>query len=184
MRKILDTVYTAGCAAAALSLACLALIVLGQVMLNLLNAASAAFFGVSTSWLIPSYAAFSGYALGFATFLSLGLGFRKAVHIRITLLESRLSHTSRRASLVVVALLGTAMGGLFTVSLGQLAYESWTWGDTASGLVKVPLWIPQTVLLVGAAIFCLACIDTLVEMLKYGRSEAFNDDRPVEESIS
>lgn len=43
MRKILDTVYTAGCAAAALSLACLALIVLGQVMLNLLNAASAAF---------------------------------------------------------------------------------------------------------------------------------------------
>ncbi|MFW8565429.1 TRAP transporter small permease [Orrella sp. 11846] len=183
MRGLLDALYRISGFFAALSLVGIAVIVFGQVFLNLIDYLAMHLLGVSYSLLIPSYAMLSGYALAFATFLSLGLGLRRAAHIRITLLESKLPSPIRRGTLIVVCLSAVLMGVLFTVSLGNLAMQSYEWGDKASGLLRIPLWIPQSVLCFGVFVFLIAAIDTLVEILRTGQSEAFRDDSPAEEVL-
>ncbi|MER1967622.1 TRAP transporter small permease [Castellaniella sp. GW247-6E4] len=183
MRKFLDTVYRISGGLAAFSLVGITVIVFGQVLLNLIDYASMALFGESYGLLIPSYSLLSGYALAFATFLSLGLGFRRASHIRVTLVESRLPPRARRATLTVVMLIGVAMGLLFTYSLGELAVQSFMWGDRASGLLRIPLWIPQSMLCLGALMFLIAALDTLVEVLRRGESEALRIESPAEEAL-
>ena len=183
MRSVLDGVYRISGGLAAFSLVCIAAIVFGQVVLNMIDFVSMALFGTSFSLLIPSYALLSGYALAFATFLSLGLGLRHAAHIRVTLVESRLPQFARRSTLTAVALIGVATGVLLTYSLGQLALQSFMWGDRASGLLKIPLWIPQSVLCLGTSVFLIAALDTLIEVLRTGRSEALREDSPAEEGL-
>lgn len=183
MRKSLDRLYAVSGGIAALSLVVIMLIVFGQVVLNIVGFVQQKITGESHDWLIPSYAAFSGYALGFATFLSLGLGVRRASHIRVTLIEGNLHPKVRRWTLTVVSFLGVLMGGLFSWSLGQLSYESWLWGDTASGLIRLPLWIPQAVLAVGAVVFWIATIDTFIEMLRDKQSSALRVSDPAEEGM-
>lgn len=183
MRKSLDMLYRVSGFFAAFSLFAIMLIVFGQVVLNILDFVSLRLFNKSYGFLIPSYASFSGYALGFATFLALGLGFRHSAHIRVTLVESMLHPLARRWSLTVVALLGVGIGVLFTWALGQQSYQSWLWGDTASGLVRVPIWAPQSVLALGALVFTIAALDTLVEMLRDGHSSALRVSDPTKEGM-
>ncbi|MGB6103324.1 MAG: TRAP transporter small permease [Pusillimonas sp.] len=183
MRNVLDGLYRVSGGFAALSLAGIAVIVFGQVVFNIIDYLALTFFNTSFGLLIPSYALLSGYALGFATFMSLGLGMRKAAHIRVTLVETRLPQPAQRFTLTLVALTGVLMAALFTYSLGELAYQSLMWGDRASGLLRVPLWIPQSVLCLGAAVFLVAAIDTLIEVLRQGHSDALRPDSPAEESL-
>lgn len=182
MRRILDSLYAVSGWMAALSLLMIAVIVFGQVAFNLIDYLGTLLLGRSFGLLIPSYALFSGYALCFATFLSLGLGFRHAAHIRVTLVEGRLPPALRRWTLTLVAAMGIGMGVLFVWYLGHLAYESWMWGDRATGLVRVPLWIPQSVMWFGSVVFLIAVIDTFVELLLTGKSDAMRDDIPAEET--
>lgn len=183
MRNFLDTVYRISGGLAAISLVGITIIVFGQVVLNIIDYVSLMLFDTSYSLLIPSYALLSGYALAFATFLSLGLGFRRAAHIRVTLIETRLPPVVRRSTLTIIAIIGVLFGILFTYSLGQLAYQSFQWGDRASGLLRIPLWIPQAVLCLGTLMFLIAALDTLVELLRRGDSEAMRIDSPAEESL-
>lgn len=183
MRKSLDGLYRFSGFLAAGSLLAIMVIVFAQVALNVLDFFSLKLLNKSYGFLIPSYASFSGYALGFSTFLALGVGFRRAAHIRVTLIESMLKPSAQRWTLTLVALLGVLMGCLFTWGLGQVTYESWLWGDTASGLIRVPIWIPQSVLTVGALIFTIASLDTLVEMLRDGYSSALRVVEPAEEEM-
>lgn len=183
MRNSLDQLYRFSGFLAAVSLLAIMVIVFGQVVLNIIDFVSLKFFNKSYGLLIPSYASFSGYALGFTTFLALGIGFRHAAHIRVTLVESMLTPFAQRWTLTLVSLLGVLMGGLFTWGLGQVSYESWLWGDTASGLVRVPIWIPQSVLTLGALIFTIASLDTLIEMLRDGYSPALRVMDPTKEEV-
>ncbi len=183
MRKLLDTVYRISGGLAAVSLLGITVIMFGQVLLNLIDYVAMSVFGRSYSLLIPSYALLSGYALAFSTFLSLGLGFRRAAHIRVTLVESRLPPRVRRGTLTAVALVGVVAGLIFTYSLGQLAFQSFMWGDRASGLLRIPLWIPQSVLCLGTAVFLIAALDTLIEVLRTGASESLRIENPAEEAL-
>lgn len=172
MRRALDRLYSVSGGLAAVSLASICVLVFGQVALNMLDHAATRLLGRSFGLLIPSYASLAGYALAFATFLSLGFGLRRAVHIRITLLESRLPRLARRSTLTLVALLGVVLAAILAWSFATLAWQSYTWGDRDTGLLRIPLWIPQTVLLIGAVVFLVAAIDTLVEILRRGDSSA------------
>lgn len=183
MRQALDTLYKLSAALASVALIAICAIVFSQVALNMIDSFSTNVFGRQMTVLIPSYSLFSGYALGWATFLSLGYGFRKAVHIRVTLLEGRLNLGVRRFTLTLVAVIGTVASGFMAWHFSHLAYESWLWGDKASGLVKLPLYIPQLGMTVGLIVFFISCLDTLIEMLRYGQSAALKLDSTVEDAI-
>lgn len=183
MRKLLDGLYRASGALAAASIVGITVIVCGQVALNLIDWLAKRIVGHGFGLLIPSYVSLSGYALAFATFLSLGLGLRHAAHIRVTLLEAHLPRVLRRGSLLVVTLIGIGIGVLFTSSFAQLAYQSYQWGDQSVGLLKIPLWIPQAVMGVGMAVFLVAAIDTFLEVLRHGRSPALEAEAEASEGL-
>ncbi|OFV46169.1 TRAP transporter small permease [Oligella sp. HMSC09E12] len=180
MRKSLDLLYKLSGAGAALSLIVIVLILFGQVTFNIIDYVAHALFNQRFGLLIPSYAQFSGYALGLATFLSLASALRHHAHIRVTLLELRFSSSLRRWSHTLVALLGVLVAILISYSLIELTIDSWRWNNTATGLVRTPLWMPQACLALGSVIFSIACIDTFIEMLRYGRSVALVTPDPTE----
>lgn len=183
MRKLLDALYRLSVGLAAASVACIALIVFGQVVLNIIDSVLMEIWGFSHGLLIPSYTLLSGYALSFATFLSLGGGLHRAVHIRVTLVEDRLNPLFRRITFTLVAVICVLLGVLLTYSLGKLTYQSFLWGDRANGLLGMPLWIPQSVICLGAAVFLIAAIDTLADVLRYGDSKSLHSDSPADEGL-
>lgn len=184
MRKSLNLLYRISGAGAALSLLMIVVILFGQVTFNIIDYVAHAFFDKRFGLLIPSYAQFSGYALGLATFLSLAMALRHNSHIRVTLLEVRLQPAVRRWTHTLLALLGVAVALIISYSLIELAIDSWRWNSTATGLVRIPLWIPQTGLAVGSVIFSIASVDTLIEMLRHGRSDALVTIEPADAGAS
>lgn len=164
MRRVLDGLYTlsGGLAAAAIVLICL--IVGAQVGLNIL----ARLGGPGLSFTIPSYADFSGYLLASASFLALAHTLREGGHVRVSLLTATLGPRARLASEVLVLLLALAVALFALRYMAGLVEESLRYGDTSPGIVPVPLWLPQSGVTLGMAIFCIALADTLVQTLRRG----------------
>jgi len=101
-----------------------------------------------------------------AAFLALGHTFRHGELVRVGLWLERLGPRARRVmeiwALTVTALFIAYM--LWAVS--RFIYESWQFNEVAQGLIKVPIWIPQTSFLVGVVIFFIAVVDELVTVLR------------------
>lgn len=173
MRRFLDRLYLASAVIACASVAAIAGIIAIQVTLNIIDWAGG-FLGLPDLRLIvPSYGMLSGYGLAFATFMALGPAIRHGAHIRVTSVHGLLPATAQRMLLFLVGCAGVLIGALMAWSLAELTHQSWRFGDMSSGLVRVPLWAPQSVMAVGAAVFAIACLDTAVEILRFGRSETF-----------
>jgi TRAP-type C4-dicarboxylate transport system permease small subunit len=181
MRSFLDALYRASGVLAAASIVAIMLIVLAQVTLNFSDWVLARFTGQSIGLLIPSYTTFAGYALAAATFFALAHTLRAGGHIRVTLLTRVMPSGLRRVAEAIACLLGLAIGTMLTVNMVDHAYDAWRFGDMSFGLVSVPLWIPQSILITGSAIFAVACLDTLIETLRLpDGSPAFRDTGDLE----
>ena len=66
------------------------------------------------------------------------------------------------ASLVIA----TAVAVYATYYSAHLLYESWDYGDTSTGIIAIPLWIPQTAMVGGLALLSVAFADTLLDSLR------------------
>ena len=161
IRRFLDRLYlTAGWIAAA-SILFICVIVSAQVSLNIL----ARIGGPRLSFTIPSYADFAGFALATASFMALSYTLRMGGHIRVNLLIQRLGQGPSWALELLTLLIGALFAGYATYYGGSLMWESWHYGDMSTGIVAVPLWIPQGAMVAGLALLCLAFVDTFFESL-------------------
>ena len=162
MRRLLDRVYliSGGLAAAAILAICL--LVAAQVSLNIL----ARIGGPSLSFTIPSYADFAGYLLAAATFLALAHTLRSGTHIRVNLVIQRLPAGARWTFELASLAIGAALGAFAVWFTVALTAESWHYGDKSTGIVAIPLWIPQSVMVAGLVLLTVASLDTLVESLR------------------
>jgi TRAP-type C4-dicarboxylate transport system permease small subunit len=57
------------------------------------------------------------------------------------------------------------MSGYATYFAGSLLWESWHYGDMSTGIVAIPLWIPQLSMVGGLGLLTVALVDTFVEAL-------------------
>jgi TRAP-type C4-dicarboxylate transport system permease small subunit len=158
--RALDVLYDAAGALAAVAILGICAVVSAQIGLNILARVA----GPGWSWTIPSYADFAGFALAAATFLALAHTLRRGAHIRVTLLTGRLRPAPRRAVVAATLALATAVAGYATWYMAALIGESWRYGDTSSGMVAVPLWIPQVPVAAGLALLTVALVHTLAEV--------------------
>lgn len=111
---------------------------------------------------------FAGYAMLASSFLALAHTFGKGEHIRVTLFIGRLQGTARRVAEVVCLLAGGALAGYlawFSIRTTLISYEI---GDVSTGLVPVPLWIPQVAMAVGASVLFIAMVEQLIVVLAGG----------------
>ena len=156
MRRFLDRLYLAAAAAAAVCLALIAVVMLLQAGMR---EAGLLFRGADdiVSWLCAASA-----------FLALGYTFRHGDLVRVSLLIDRLPPRLRHRA--EVACLGAALivVGYTTWAAASFVLESWKFGELAQGLIQIPIWIPQTSLVLGALILEVAVLDELVVVLRGG----------------
>lgn len=166
MRATLDFIYRAAGGLAAFFIVAIVGLVFAQVCLNLADKIGAAFFGAGLGMTIPSYADFTGFFLAAATFLALAYTLRAGGHIRVTLLLGRLPAGAQRIFESAVVFVALAMSAFATWYIILLVHESIEFGDRSSGMVSVPLWLPQLPVALGLVVLTLALADELVGLLR------------------
>jgi TRAP-type C4-dicarboxylate transport system permease small subunit len=115
------------------------------------------------------------FCMAGSAFMGLACTWRAGAHIRMELLVARLSGAAARAMQVL------ALGVLLLVCLyfgwfaAKFAWLSYTMNDLSQGLVPIALWIPQSAMVLGLALLCLAVLESLVDAVR-GGSAPVNDD--------
>ncbi|MBK5933947.1 TRAP-type C4-dicarboxylate transport system permease small subunit [Rhodovulum imhoffii] len=172
MRRSLDHVYRAAGGLAAIFILAIVILVFAQVCLNLADKISIRVVGKGIGLTIPSYSDFTGFFLAASSFLALAYTLRQGGHIRVTLLTGRLPVGLRRIFDVSIVLLALVMSAYATWYMIELVRESVEFGDRSSGMVSVPLWLPQLPVALGLAVLTLALADDLVGLLR-GRAASW-----------
>ncbi len=174
MRKTLDALYLVSGWTGALFIGGIGLLVVCQVTLNLIDRIAGLLTGTAIGLTIPSYADFTGFFLAAASFLALAHTLRQGAHIRVTLFISHLPERLGRALefwCIGVAALISVYFSWFTAILVRESYE---FHDLSPGMIAIPLWIPQSAMLIGLVILSIALIDEFVGLLR-GRTPSYHD---------
>ncbi len=164
MRRALDRLYDASLVAAAVLLCAIAVIVLMQVAMNVIDDVAGLILGQPFGLLVPAYADFTGFFLAGASFLALAGTFRHGAHIRVTLLIHHLSPARRRPIELWVIFVAFLFAAYFTWYAFALALDSFAFDDHADGMVATPLWIPQVVMAIGGLVLAIALADEYVRV--------------------
>jgi TRAP-type C4-dicarboxylate transport system permease small subunit len=80
-------------------------------------------------------------------------------------LVQSLSEKPRLITELFCLLFGTVLVSYATFYAAALLHESWDYGDTSTGIIAIPLWIPQSAMVLGLFILTVALVDTLIETL-------------------
>jgi TRAP-type C4-dicarboxylate transport system permease small subunit len=179
LRKLLDRIYRASGAIAALFLVAICVVVLLQVGANAIDALIKLFGGEPLGLVIPSYAEFAGFFLAGASFFALAYTLRAGGHIRVTLLLAHLAPWARRAAELWCVAAALFVSGYFAWYSFGLVAESLEYHDVSSGIVPVPLWLPQSVMALGLAVLTLAFADELWQLAR-GRPASYAEAEAAE----
>ena len=131
-----------------LSMAWCELLVLAMMLVIAIDVTTRALF--NWSWQMSEEIA--GYLLVALAFSSLAAGVRDRTFLRVDFLFVKLSDGTQRLLDGVYATLGLVFVGVWTWQLGRLVWSSYTREMVSNGELPVPLWIPQLIMPVGAAL--------------------------------
>lgn len=162
MRRLLNRLYLASGALAALFIVAICAVVLLQVCANLLDTVANFLTGEPVGIVIPSYAEFAGFFLAAASFLALAYTLRHGDHIRVSLLITHLRGGARRLTELGCLAVALAVSVYFTWFMFDLVRESLEYKDVSPGMVPVRLWIPQLSLALGLVVLVIALLDEFV----------------------
>ncbi|MEZ5934194.1 MAG: TRAP transporter small permease [Alphaproteobacteria bacterium] len=155
LRRVLDRLYDAAGALAAVCL--LALLII--ICLQMIARWSGVIFLGST--------AYAGYCMAAASFFALAHTLDHGGHIRVSLLLSQLGSYRRIAEIWCFGI-----GSVLAVFLATYAIKavqvSIKLNDISQGQDATPIWIPQTPMALGATLFAVAMIDRLIRILLGG----------------
>lgn len=172
LRKCLDRFYTGGGAIASLLIAAICLLVCTQVVFNLISKLGL----LSINLTIPSYADFAGYMLSSASFLALAYTLNQGGHIRVNLLLTRLNKPSSLLAEIFTFAVSGGVCAFATYYMALLCLESHEFGDLSPGIVPVPIWIPQSVVVLGLAMLTIALFDVLLRTIAQRQPVIDTDD--------
>lgn len=156
LRRALDALYLLGGILGAVALAAIGGIIAAQVAgrqfgLTVLGADDLTAFSVAASATLP-----------------LAYAFRNGAHIRVDLIIGRLSGAARFAMESVSLAMAAALCVFFAYSMLDLAWDSWEFEDVAQGSIAWKLWVPQSMVGAGVALFALSLLDDLLVHLAGG----------------
>ena len=104
-----------------------------------------------------------------AAFFAMAHSFKHGDFVRVTLLLEKVSaQTRRRLDMVCLSIAAVAVAYL-TYSATAFTYESYEFAEMATGLVVIPIWIPQATFVIGSWLLLLAVLDELWIVLRGGK---------------
>lgn len=172
MRKILDGFYGLCGALSAMFIVVICLLVTTQVVFNLISRLA----GTSLNLTIPSYTEISGFMLAGASFLAMSYTLMKGGHIRVTLFIGFLDRRLRLLSELFSLALGLGFAAFAGFYMINLTRQSLRFGDLSSGIVAIPIWIPQSVVSFGLIALTVAFADLLIQTIQRGEPAIVNKE--------
>ncbi|MCL7939197.1 TRAP transporter small permease [Halomonas sp. ATCH28] len=161
----LRPLYNLGGYLAALCLCLICALITAQILGRIVDRIATGIGGDRIGLAIPGLSEVSGFLLVGASFLGLAYTFVHGGHIRVTLLIGRLPAAPR----AFVELFCLSIALVLSLYLGWYLYwlldDSIAFGETSYGLLSIPLWIPQTAMLCGIVLFCLALAEAWLSTL-------------------
>ncbi len=156
LRRALDALYlVAGVMASLCLISILALIVV-QMLARW------------TGEVFPGAPDYAGYAMAGASFLAFANALNRGSHIRVSIVLNAVPDAVRRVLEVWCFGIGTAVMWYFVWYCQKFVYWSWKFNDVSQGQDRTALWIPQSLMLVGAVILAIALTDHLLNVIFRG----------------
>ena len=153
-RRFLDRLYAGSGVIAALCVLGIFIVMLAQA------------FGREAGFLFRGADDIVAWLCAAAAFFALGHTFRHGELVRVGLLVNRLPAGGRRVAEIFALSITFAFACYMLWAVSRFVYESWKFNEVAQGLIKLPIWIPQTTFLLGVALFLVAVLDELVAVLQ------------------
>ena len=160
MRRTLDLLYDAAGYLAAFFIFAIFAVMVGSSVLRELGFKTGGTDDV-VSWMCAA-----------AAFLAMAHAFKHGDFVRVVLLLERLGPGKRRVLELACLSIATLFLAALAWAAARFVYDSWQFKDMPSGLIALPLWIPQSSFVLGAALLFLAALDELVTVLR-GRKPAY-----------
>jgi TRAP-type C4-dicarboxylate transport system permease small subunit len=166
MRRLLDRTYDG---AGALGAFCVFLIFVLMVLAGV---------GRQMNWHVSGLNDAVAWLCAAAAFFAMAHAFRHGDFVRVTLLLDVVSPKVRRALDVTCLLIAAVAVSYLTYSATSFTWESYEFAEMATGLLVIPIWIPQSTFVIGCWLLLIAMIDELVGVV---RGEKPSYQRAVEE---
>jgi len=166
VRRFLDRLYTA---AGALGAFCVFLIFVLMIWAGV---------GRQLNWRVSGVNDIVSWLCAAAAFFAMAHAFRHGDFVRVTLLLDSVSPKLRRALDVTCLLIAAVAVAYLTYWATSFTWESYEFAEMATGLVVIPIWIPQSTFVIGCWLLLIAMIDELVGVV---RGEKPSYQRAVEE---
>lgn len=154
MRKLLDRIYDASLALAGLFLVGIFATMIGEAVLRKVGS------------YIPGASDLIGWFCAAAGFLALPATFKRGDMVRVGMLVDKLPSRLRKPMLLGCLVLALIFTAYLTWAAGGYLWRGWRGEEMTQGMIEIGVWIPQTSLLAGALLLCVAVIDDLVLAFK------------------
>jgi len=156
LRSVLDFLYLASGVLAALCLIAILSLIVIQMLARW------------TGEVFPGAPDYAGYAMAAASFLAFAHALNRGAHIRVSIVLNALPSGPKRLLEIWCFGIGAAVMWYFTFYASKFVYWSWKFNDISQGQDRTALWIPQSVMLLGAVIFAIALTDHLIHLIFRG----------------
>jgi len=163
LRRLLDFIYFASGALAAISLVAILLLIVVQMVARW------------TGEVFPGAASYAGYAMAAASFLAFANALNRGAHIRVSVLLNALPAGPKRLLEIWCFGLAAAIAWYFTYYAYWFVYWSWKFNEVSQSQDATSLWIPQSVMVVGGGILAIALTDNLLYLIVKGEHRLTRD---------
>ena len=153
----IDALCKAGAWLAALCLLVLALVVSYEVVVRYTT-------GVSSSWIQE----FSVYLMMAVGFLAAAYALQMNSHFSITFFVDKLSPAKRRRLTITTNAVGLCYSLMFVVKGTDMAMAMYALGDTSTGLMQTPLWLPASLVPISGVLLSLQFLSHTIDNIAQG----------------
>jgi len=101
-----------------------------------------------------------------AAFFAMAHAFRHGDFVRVTLLLDIAAPRVRRALEVICLAIAAVSVAYLTYWATSFTWESYEFHEMATGLLVIPIWIPQSTFVIGCWLLLIAMIDEMVGVLR------------------
>jgi TRAP-type C4-dicarboxylate transport system permease small subunit len=154
MRRWLDRLYLAAGVIAALNVLAVCVLMVGQSVLRQLGQRTGAINDI-VAWCCAA-----------AAFMAMAHAFKHGDFVRVTLALEHVGPRTQRKLEIFSLALGSVATAYLAYWANRFAYESWEFNDIATGLLPMPLWIPQLSFALGSILLLIAVLDEFVIVLR------------------
>jgi len=163
LRTLLDWLYKASGVAAALCLVAILLLIVAQMIARW------------TGEIFPGAPNYAGYFMAAASFLAFASALNRGAHIRVSILLNAVNPRIKWALEVWCFGIATTIIWYFVYYAYWFTFWSWKFNEVSQAQDATPLWIPQSVMVLGGAILGIAFLDNLVTVVFRGNHRIGRD---------